>query len=149
MCGQLLRVLHDAEGNWQMTRRIAIGCVGLLIVMSGCSKGSDNLLPRCETVRSLQVRDSGEHVLWRIETAEPREICEITYGQTPTHFVQMTPARGSPRTFVMNERLTVERITADGWVRTDCSAVTKRTIICAGYIAGRYDKMRSHEKKKK
>jgi hypothetical protein len=51
-------------------------------------------------------------------------------------FVQMTPAIGLPRAFVLNERLTVERINVDGWVRTDCSAVTERTVICAGYIAG-------------
>jgi len=119
-----------------MNRDIAVGWVMLAAILSGCSNGGDNLLPRCETVRSLQVIDSGGRVLWKIEAAKPREICEITYGQTPTDFVQMTPAVGLPRAFVLDERLTVERITAEGWVRTDCSAATKRTMICAGYIAG-------------
>ena len=110
-------------------------CV-VTIVIGGCSNDSENLLSRCEIVRSLQVTDSGGHVLWRIETGKPRDICEIRYGQTPTKFAQITPAGGLPRAFASNERLTVELITLDAWVRSDCSAVTNRTMICAGYIGG-------------
>lgn len=110
-------------------------CV-VTIATGGCSGGSENLLPRCETVRSLQVTDSGGHVLWRIEAVAPRDVCEIRYGQTPTAFAQITPSVGSPRAFVLNERLTVERVTTDAWVRTDCYAVKQRTMFCAGSIAG-------------
>ena|ERR1700686_14037 len=110
-------------------------CVVAIAVWS-CSNDSENLLPRCETVRSLQVTDSGGRVLWRIEAVKPRDICEIRYGQTPAQFAQITPSVGLPRGFASNERLTVECIMVDGWVRSDCSAVTKQTMTCAGYIAG-------------
>lgn len=85
------------------------------IVIGSCANDSENLLSRCETVRSLQVTDSGGHVLWRIEAVKPREICEIKYSQTPQEFRQVTPAVGLPRAFVLKERLTVERVTADSW----------------------------------
>jgi hypothetical protein len=110
--------------------------VVLTIAIGGCSHESENLLPRCERLRSLQVIDAGGRVLWKIEAVKPREICDIAYGQTPSQFAQLTPSAGSPRAFVLHEGLTVERVTIDGWVRTDCSAVTRRTMICAGYIAG-------------
>jgi hypothetical protein len=108
----------------------------LTTVIVGCSEENDNLLPRCERVRSMKVTDSRGTVLWSIRALDLHEICGIEYGKTPTRFVQITPPRGRARPFVLKERLNVERVTADGWVRTDCSASTTRTLVCAAYIGG-------------
>jgi len=110
----------------------------LLIALSlgACAGDKDNLLDHCEYLRSLTVTDAHGLELWRVEAIEPTKACKITYAQTPAHFKQTVPYSRPPRNFAPDERVKIELIMADGWIREDCNALTPTTLICAGYIAG-------------
>ena len=88
--------------------------VFVCLVFAGCGWlnehfcDDENLLTISQpsTVESFEVRDSKGAVLWRIESAEGREIREIHLGDIPQGFIQTLPSSGHPRRFNEAEELT-------------------------------------------
>lgn len=120
----------------QMRAALFRALVALTLLGIGCMEPSDDLLDHCDHVTQVQVFDSRGQVLWQIETRDIRRICTIRYGAVPARFTQVVPVAGVPRPFRTNERIFVQRAMTNGWVRSDCNAVSARSLECAGYNGG-------------
>jgi len=81
----------------------------------------------------LEMRDGKGETLWRIESAEGKELETLDWGLVPPSYRQVHPAAGPPRPLRSGEPLMLVYITGTSWFRHEGHAVGT-----SGFLGGFY-----------